>query len=249
MNLIWSDGIATVNPLPSQVELKRYYEKFHANLKEEFNFNREQKRLKHIQQFKSKGRLLDLGAGQGHFVAVVNQTPGWQAIGQDISVKAALLAKRKFSLNLLTGEINSLKLKNNYFDVITLHSVLEHLRDPDQIMAICFKKLRPGGLLVFSVPNLNSFEFYLSRLLHQPYPGYIFEHLHYFTPIGIRHLLKKRNFTELQLTSRHYSTIEPLRWHPYWLLVNLAKRFLEFTDFGGRLCFGNIIYVYAQKPN
>lgn len=249
MNLIWSAGIATVNPLPSQAKLNRYYEKFHADLKEEFNFKREQKRLKHIQQFKTKGRLLDLGAGQGYFVAVVNQTPGWQATGQDISVKAAWLAKRKFNLNLLTGEINNLKLKNNYFDVITLHSVLEHLRDPDQVIVICFKKLKPGGLLVFSVPNLNSFEFYLSRFLYQSYPGYIFEHLHYFTPIGIRRLLKRHNFTELQLTSRHYSPIESLSWKPYRLLTNLAKRILEYTDLGGSLCFGNLIYVYAQKPD
>ena len=54
-------------------------------------------------------------------------------------------------------------------------------------------------------------------------------------------------FKVLKITSHNFSSPGKLRKHPYYLVTNLAKRFLEKTSIGGSLCFGNVLFVYARK--
>ncbi|MBU1323544.1 class I SAM-dependent methyltransferase [Patescibacteria group bacterium] len=236
-----------LDPIPDKKTLAQYYENYHHQLKEDFNPTREKQRLKAIRKFVSSGRLLDIGAGRGFFVKTALKA-GFQAEGVEISQHACCYAQKKFKLKLHQGAFLDLKLTLGVYDVITLHSTLEHFPQPSQVLKKALTLLKPGGLLVFSVPNLDCFEYFLSQHTPYPYTGFILEHLYYFNHSLVKKLLTDFQLKPLLITSRHYSPIEPLRLSPM-LIGNLAKRILEATDWGGRLGWGNVLYVYAQKNN
>lgn len=129
-----------------------------------------------------------------------------------------------------------------------MHSVLEHLPNPMGTIKQVNKKLKKGGYFIFNIPNMDSFEYKFFLFLHKDFPGFIYEHLFYYNPQVITEMLEKNGFMVIFITSRHYSTfrLPPKRpligWVTFWF-----KLFLEYTDVGGRLKKGNIIYVYAKK--
>jgi len=245
--VVESAGSIRLRPLPAEKDLRRYYEAYHHRLAERFDRRREQQRLRAIKRFRSSGRLLDVGAGRGYFVKAALAEGSFRAEGVELSQSACRWAKKHLGLKLMPGEFLSLKLKSKTYQVISLHSTLEHFPDPGRVLRRAVSLLKPGGLLVFSVPNLDSFEYFLSRHSPYPYTGFILEHLNYFNHRLVGKLLADLRLKPLLITSRHYSPIESLRLSPF-IIGNLAKRILEGTDWGGRLGWGNVLYVYAQKP-
>src|SRR5205807_2411751 len=63
------------------------------------------------------------------------------------------LAKEKYGLSLLAGDVEALDLPPQSFDVITLFHVLEHVPDPGKLATVCHALLRAQGILVIAVPN------------------------------------------------------------------------------------------------
>ena len=239
--------MASLLPLPSAKALKKFYENFHRNLKEQENTSRENNRLNAIEKHQPDGKLLDIGAGRGFFVNAASKRNHWEARGLELSKKACEYAKKHYNITLINQNLSTAKLADSSLDVITLFSSLEHMRHPQKILKLVHDKLKPSGLIVFNVPNLRSFEYYLAKALSMNYSGFIFEHLHYFTPKGIEHLLKNSGFKLKDMSSFHFNPVEKLRLHPYWFMVYLIKRLLEKTKVGGNLQLGNVLYVYATK--
>lgn len=239
--------MASLFPLPTDKALKQFYEHFHQNLKEQENPARENNRLNAIEKYQPGGKLLDIGAGRGFFIHAAGKRNHWKPQGLELSKKACEYAKDHYDISLINQSLSTAKLADSSFDVITFFSTLEHTRNPLKILRLVRRKLKPGGLLVFNVPNLRSFEYFLAKLLGKNYLGFIFEHLHYFTPEGIKNLLKISGFNLKDMSSFHFNTTEKLRIHPYWFMVYLVKRLLEKTKIGGNLQFGNVLYVYSVK--
>lgn len=252
-----SCGLFFQNPMPSKHFLKNVYKKIYKKqynliLAEEAfekkNEKQELKRIQEIEKYRKGGNLLDIGASTGFFLSEVAKKKHWKAYGVEYVKEAALKAKKAFSLDIISGEVNDARLPNEYFDVITMHSVLEHIPNVEETIKIVNNKLKHEGLFVFNVPNIRSFEFYLFKLLHKSFPGFIFEHLYYFNTDVITSFLKRNGFEIITITSRHYSTLRFPSFRPFinWLTF-LPKVFLEYTDIGGKLKFGNILYIYAKK--
>jgi len=108
--------------------------------------------------------------------------------------------------------------------------------------------LKKTGLLVFSVPNIRSFEYFFYKKIGKRFPGFIDEHIYYFTPHSISIILKNQGFTIKKITSRHYSTIHfPSRRPLVGWITFPVKLLLEYTQFGGSFKIGNLLYVYAEK--
>ncbi|MBU1084967.1 MAG: methyltransferase domain-containing protein [Candidatus Beckwithbacteria bacterium] len=235
--------IASLKPLPTSSQLNKYYQQFQSA---NFNQTKERQRLQVIEKFKSKGRILDIGSGKGYFLHLAKKR-NWKCTGIEISKKACQYANNHYQVNCKSGTLETTKLKTNYFNVITFYASLEHLQFPEKALKISHKLLKEDGLLVVRVPNIRSFEYCLHKYFKLPYHGFMFEHLHYFTPKGLKKMLKKSGFKTIKITSRHFAPPEKLTKHPYWLTINLVKRFFEYTNFGGNLCFGNVLYLYAKK--
>ncbi len=102
-----------------------------------------------------KGRLLDVGFGEGYFLKWAEKR-GYETYGVDAASPCPSIAKvglHKSKLYMV--DIGAAEFEENYFDVVTYFDVLEHLKLP-QSLEEPYRNLRTGGLLVASVPNLGS---------------------------------------------------------------------------------------------
>lgn len=101
----------------------------------------------------NKGRLLDIGAGTGDFLAVA-KNDGWEIIGVEPSKKAKGIAIKKS----ITFVEQTTELESNSFDTITMWHVLEHVPDLGLQIKELKRLLKPNGTLVIAVPNFKSFD-------------------------------------------------------------------------------------------
>jgi 2-polyprenyl-3-methyl-5-hydroxy-6-metoxy-1,4-benzoquinol methylase len=99
------------------------------------------------------GNLLDVGCGNGDF-GVRMRSFGWTVSGVDPDPTAVSRARSQ-SLEVFTGSIADVPDKA-FYDVITLNHVIEHAADPVELLHECQKRLRPGGRLIVTTPNLKS---------------------------------------------------------------------------------------------
>lgn len=240
-------GLISLFPLPSRQVLKAYYEKHYKKAFKRKDLGREKRRVDDLQNYIKRGKILDVGCSLGFFLEEVRKRGRWQCFGTEYSKKAAECARKQFGLSVFVGEIKDALFSNEYFDVITMHSTLEHTLNPQMVIRNVYRKLKPGGLFIFNVPNIESFEYRFSQLLGRQFEGFIFEHLYYFTPRAIKQMVEKKGFKIIKMTSRQFSSLEHLYIKPYKLITWLAKLFLEHTEIGGRFKKGNVLYVYAQK--
>lgn len=107
-----------------------------------------------------KGDLLDIGCATGNFLKIA-QDNGWQVTGIEPIDKAAVIARTQYHLKVITGTLDEIQFDPESFDVITMWDVLEHLPNPKQTLVKCHGLLKPGGIIVFSIPNLRSYDRYL----------------------------------------------------------------------------------------
>lgn len=101
-----------------------------------------------------KGRLMDVGCGNGHMLNFVTKL-GWQAIGLEID-PAAVKAARTQGLDVLEGTYERLSEYRQAFDCIVCSHVLEHVYNPQDMLSKLKEALKPGGILLLSLPNANS---------------------------------------------------------------------------------------------
>lgn len=98
---------------------------------------------------------LDVGTGGGEF-AYLLQTLGHDVQGVEPNKGYAEYAIREYGLAIQVGFIQEAVLPNNAFDVITLWHVLEHTEDPYAVLAKLHTLLKPTGILVIEVPNIEA---------------------------------------------------------------------------------------------
>lgn len=102
-----------------------------------------------------KGRLLDIGCGNGQFLDRMRQL-GWEVVGVEPDGKAVSAARERYRLEVFHGSLEEAKFPDRYFDAITMNHVIEHVLEPIGLFRECRRVLRPGGTLVVVTPNVNS---------------------------------------------------------------------------------------------
>ncbi|MBX3423711.1 MAG: class I SAM-dependent methyltransferase [Pirellulaceae bacterium] len=94
--------------------------------------------------------VADLGCGCGMMVAKLQDK--YAVVGLDGSEQAARLARRR-GLNILVGELpGPTPLEDAAFDAVLLLDVLEHLDDDSGTVHEAKRILKPGGILIATVP-------------------------------------------------------------------------------------------------
>lgn len=135
---------------------------------------------------KSKGNLLDIGAGTGDFLVVAKEN-GWQITGIEPSSKAKEIAIKKgiyFVEDSSTVETNSI-------DVITMWHVLEHVPNIENQIKELKRLLKPNGTILIAVPNFNSFD---AQHYGHHWAAYdVPRHLWHFSKTAIQKLFEKED--------------------------------------------------------
>jgi 2-polyprenyl-3-methyl-5-hydroxy-6-metoxy-1,4-benzoquinol methylase len=149
------------------------------------------RRLKNIKRCFSKGtkiKILDYGTGMSNFLYIAKKE-GFDAYGYDIDPKINRFHRRK---RMKMIDLN--KVKDKYFDAITLFHVFEHIDTPLEMLDILKSKLKNGGILYIDVPNGESLEIKLFKE-RSPYVDTSMKaHLYYYSLMTLSRMLRNNGF-------------------------------------------------------
>ena len=140
-------------------------------------------RLSYVEPWARSGRLLDVGAAGGAFVAEA-AARGFEASGIEPVPSFARAAREQLGLDVREGAIGDVELDADRYEVITLWHVLEHLPDPVAHLTRLKSALSPGGVLALEVPNAGSA---VARHMGAAWPSLEPQvHVNQFTPQSLR---------------------------------------------------------------
>lgn len=94
-------------------------------------------------------RILDAGCGTGYTArefARFGEVFAFDAAPEAVAYAAAR------GLAVRQGEITAIPYTNEYFDLVTALDVLEHIEDDRQALSELSRVLKPGGILLLTVP-------------------------------------------------------------------------------------------------
>ncbi|KKQ95704.1 MAG: Methylase involved in ubiquinone/menaquinone biosynthesis [Candidatus Woesebacteria bacterium GW2011_GWB1_43_14] len=147
------------------------------------------KRFDRVKRYKKGGRVLDIGASTGTMLQIF-KFHGWDVWGVEPSNSAEGLSEKGIKCTNSTFE--KAKLPTNYFDVVIINHVLEHVENPVSFLEKVNEVLKKDGIVYVDVPNFDSL-ISMIRGKNWKYlsPG---EHLYHFTPKTLENTLKRAGF-------------------------------------------------------
>ena len=102
---------------------------------------------------KPNSKILEIGCGLGGIISYFYDK-GYNVKGIDLKEQDVNFAKSK-GLNVEKKTLENIK-KSEKFDFIILMRSLEHIHDPLSFLKLLRTKLNDGGILLISVPSLDS---------------------------------------------------------------------------------------------
>jgi len=193
-------GLLFLNPRPKQEEMKIYYPQnyepyrrvvhaFKSNLGRILYRFKLRSRVNLVLEQGSNGRLLDIGCAAGGFLWEMRNQGGWDVRGVEVDAASVDFARRKLGLDVYHGTMGESCFPDDYFDVVTMWDVIEHLYDPFETLIEIRRVLKPGGKLIISTPNADSWDAYF---FGRYWIGLDFpRHLYVFSPGTLGRLLKR----------------------------------------------------------
>lgn len=156
-------GVIFIHPQPTQEELKQLYSKeyfegdfrcghagsyFDDGTIDKLN---DSKFLEKIKEYKSKGKLLEIGCAGGIFLNAARKA-GYDVYGVEYSNDAAEIARNKFGLNVVTGELKEGMFQPEMFDIVFMGDVIEHLPYPMSTLKLLNTIMKESGILAIVCP-------------------------------------------------------------------------------------------------
>jgi len=143
------------------------------------------------------GKVLEIGCGDGARLATLEKL-GWSVHGQEVDEQAAAAAAGR-GYRVLVGQLEEIGLPSAEYDAVVMNHVLEHLHDPEAVLAECRRILRPGGLFVATTPNTDSYG-------HRRFgPSWIGldppRHLHLFPPTAALQIAQRAGFAQCAVST------------------------------------------------
>ena len=128
--------------------------------KEHDYYKMHKKRIERVLSFLKGGKgekLLDIGCGDGFISALLAKTISAKPYGIDIS-HAAVEKARERGVEARVYDIGTgtLPFEKEYFDVVFCGEVIEHIYDTEKLLRSVFHVLKPGGMMIATVPNTGS---------------------------------------------------------------------------------------------
>ena len=124
-------------------------------------------KLEMVQQFKTAGKLLEIGPSVGVFCYQAKQA-GFEVDAIEMSTDCCKFLSQEIGVNAVNSDNPPEAIKNMAaHDVIVLWHNIEHLPDPWACLEQVSQNLNPGGILVVAAPNPDSLGF---RVLGSKWP-------------------------------------------------------------------------------
>lgn len=133
-------------------------------------------------------KVLDLGVGDAIYESLIPDeiSKRLEIYGVDISTKQLSRAK-KYLKEARVADLNkeSVPYGNNFFNMVIISELLEHVFYPDKVLEETIRVLKKGGYLILTYPNTGALQLRLSLLLAGSSPLLNFpknkEHIRFFS--------------------------------------------------------------------
>lgn len=203
--------------------------------------------VKLIRKYKSNTTLLDVGCGEGFFLFNASKA-GYTTKGVELSRDAAKYARKEFGLDVEIGSLEELQFPENYFDVVTLWVVLEHVPYPLATLKEACRMLKPGGLLAVSTPNIGGV---LAKILRRRWWEIRRVHINQFTTRTLTDIVQNAGFTNVSSVC-YRESISLLKLSvpvlKYLKIYGEVKTFLSSESALGKI-MDRMIVVHPSKLN
>ncbi len=198
-------GFVFLNPQPSDEELGRIYDADYFLGSESEEGRRAASEVKHatgrvylneIRRYQGtgKGRLLEIGCGEGDFLALA-EADGWEVSGIEYAPHAVERARKQLKQGtVFCGELEDADLAAGQFDLCVVSDVVANVRSPYKFLREIHRVLKPGGTLFMATPSTDSWS---ARLLRQDWMEFKTEHLSYFDRKTLQTALFKAGFGDV----------------------------------------------------
>jgi SAM-dependent methyltransferase len=149
-----------------------------------------------------KGKMLDVGAGRGEIILCAKEK-GWEVAGVEPSESFADYAEKATGIKIHRRPVEKCDFADEEFDVVILSAVLEHLYNPDEVVAEISRITKRGGLFYLDVPNERGLFFKVGNLYQKIRgtgwsvnlsPTFTPYHIFGFSPKSVKMLLAKHNY-------------------------------------------------------
>ncbi|ESP62792.1 Methylase/methyltransferase [Smithella sp. ME-1] len=245
-------GLVYVSPrLKRHLELQKHYGT--GTMGEERLTPQQVKRLKRavagIEPWRQLNRFLDIGPGRGWYLSATAEA-GWETWAVEINSRALSYLKKLVSSHIIAAPAEEFESQENFFDVVRLFDVIEHLTSPRRVVERIFRSLRPGGLLELSTTNFAS----LSMMINGPQWMYLngTDHIILFDQHTMNRLLTQVGFQNIQISTRDFH-LKRRFYHPERELppgstiLRPFRKLIDETIF--LTAYGHQLLVRAIKPS
>ena len=206
-----------------------YFEQYPGGMVEEsatgLRLREAQVRVGLVQRFVPSGRLLEIGAAGGHFLAEARRA-GFDVVGIEPTDNAAASARERFDIEVMQGFVEDIELPAASLDAACAWHVVEHITEPVSALEHVRGWLKPDGHLVIEVPNIGSMQARRkgpewALLYHE-------HHVAHYSPLAIRRLLERAGYEVKLVQTVAYTMyrppLSPMAWVSAARQLGLTRR-------------------------
>ncbi|MEJ5283759.1 MAG: class I SAM-dependent methyltransferase [Brevinematia bacterium] len=148
--------------------------------------------LKKIEKTQGSNKnFLDVGCSFGGLLKVAEEN-GFFPYGVEVSEYSGGYAIKRFGKDrIFIGSIEDISLPENFFSVITMIEVIEHILNPKIAIEKLYNSLKEGGILLIQTANMAGLQ---AKIFGKNYHYYLPGHLSYFSHKNLKKLLKDIGF-------------------------------------------------------
>lgn len=165
-------------------------------------------------------QCLDIGAGAGLFTRLLADADA-TAHGIEPQAVFRAFARERFGIELRAETVDAGYWQQgyaNFFDVVTLWDVFEHVNFPAELLQHAYNLIKPGGLLFLDTPRRDALYYRISEwsyrlsagtnplFLASVYSALPFRHKQLFTQRQLLQLVERVGFSVLSLNSSRFRT-------------------------------------------
>lgn len=234
-------GLVYSNPILEYSEIEKLYKKSkytYGEYEDDLNktYGRYLKKL--VDKLPAKEKLLEIGCGNGFFLQEAKKMGFEEVFGVEPGRETVIKASQEVKKNIIVDVFRKGQFQKDYFDVICIFQVLDHLTDPNSVLQECFRILKTGGSLICINHNVDAIS---AKILGEKSPIFDIEHTYLYNKKTLRQVFEKNKFKVLQVfdVSNYY----PIS---YWFKMLKILNVLSF-DFKFWIRAGNI-GITAFKP-
>ncbi len=203
-------------------------------------------------------KLLEIGFGEGPltatFMNIVGEYWGIEPIPISFEQTAdRLQLNRNRIFNIKAEDMLSsspFEAMTDYFDVIVMISVLEHLPNPMNILESCRKLLAPGGTLFISVPDSTKFAWLYTFRKTAGLEPWTYFHISFFSEASLDYIFRNKGF-EVLVKKRNSllssDSIEYFRWLYNSKLLEITMRLFKKLHFDRLIGMETIFYNLVKR--